>query len=262
MIIIEKIEVAPMKPHNLFDRNYEKSALDFINHSDYFRQFGEFRAPLDESHGECDAISDSYELDFKLFMSTEEGKERNIIRPHIVTNENDRIKKIHYNKQIKIEYYDLFKCVECLSLEEFDKIHNGTFLYENSRQQRVMESFVNKILLKKKNILFVAPVITSTEKNSLEEITEFFENTLSNMFLYRYNKIKSDSFFSLFVSNDDIFHKKMKFFIKEKRIETNIFSDEYFLIFKYDEGRLKIIDYIDTKVSTFYHRYERNDMFL
>ncbi|WP_270331605.1 hypothetical protein [Lactococcus lactis] len=54
------------------DCNYEKYLLELLNASKYFRKMSisKFCAPVTESNGECDAISENYEIDFKLLAST------------------------------------------------------------------------------------------------------------------------------------------------------------------------------------------------
>lgn len=54
------------------DCNYEEYLLEFFNKSSFFLQKSNckgYHAPSSESHGECDCISDSYSLDFKLAES-------------------------------------------------------------------------------------------------------------------------------------------------------------------------------------------------
>lgn len=58
--------------HGEPDCNYEKFLLEFVNNSDFFRKKSElqlYRPPFSESNGECDCISDKYQLDFKLIAS-------------------------------------------------------------------------------------------------------------------------------------------------------------------------------------------------
>lgn len=48
---------------------YEEWARELINHSNAFKELSkgaEFHAPASEANGECDAVSDAYQLDFKL----------------------------------------------------------------------------------------------------------------------------------------------------------------------------------------------------
>lgn len=48
---------------------YEEWTRELINHSNAFKELtrgAEFHAPVSEANGECDAVSDAYQLDFKL----------------------------------------------------------------------------------------------------------------------------------------------------------------------------------------------------
>lgn len=59
----------------------EKYLLEFVNASRYFRQKsnGEiFCSPPGQSNGECDCISKSYKLDFKLLISSSLAKAKNL----------------------------------------------------------------------------------------------------------------------------------------------------------------------------------------
>ena len=50
---------------------YEEWARELINHSNAFKELtrgAEFHAPASEANGECDAVSDAYQLDFKLIF--------------------------------------------------------------------------------------------------------------------------------------------------------------------------------------------------
>lgn len=54
------------------DCNYEKYILEFVNESNFFRNKAEggfYKAPPSEEAGQCDCISDKYQLDFKLIAS-------------------------------------------------------------------------------------------------------------------------------------------------------------------------------------------------
>ena len=50
--------------------NYEVYLHELINNSQWFsnKYPGGFVAPTSEAHGECDAINEAYQLDFKLFV--------------------------------------------------------------------------------------------------------------------------------------------------------------------------------------------------
>lgn len=64
------------------DCNYEKYMLEFINESTFFQTKSEgevYKVPHSEEHGECDCISDKYQLDFKLIASKTALQARSIL---------------------------------------------------------------------------------------------------------------------------------------------------------------------------------------
>ncbi len=64
------------------DCNYEKYLLEFINESKYFlnKSNGElFVSPQKEDNGECDCVSSSYKIDFKLIASKTALQGRSIL---------------------------------------------------------------------------------------------------------------------------------------------------------------------------------------
>ncbi len=59
--------------YNEEDYDYEKYLLELINNSLYFRKKSKFQLyshSISESPGECDCISPTYQMDFKLLDST------------------------------------------------------------------------------------------------------------------------------------------------------------------------------------------------
>lgn len=66
------------------DCNYEKYLLEFINASDFFlakSNGGIYQSPQSEENSQCDCISTSYELDFKLIASKTALQARSILCP-------------------------------------------------------------------------------------------------------------------------------------------------------------------------------------
>ena len=66
------------------DCNYEKYLLEFVNASDFFlaKSGGDiYRLPKSEENGQCDCISASYQLDFKLIASKTALQARSILCP-------------------------------------------------------------------------------------------------------------------------------------------------------------------------------------
>lgn len=55
--------------------SYENYLIEILNWSKFFRSktktYSEYKSPKSESHGESDAISDNYEIDFKVLINEE-----------------------------------------------------------------------------------------------------------------------------------------------------------------------------------------------
>lgn len=74
-----ELTIKPMPPsavisnfvEGISDCNYEIYLRELINNSTYFRDKGKsaYSEPPSEEAGQCDAISEEYELDFKLLYS-------------------------------------------------------------------------------------------------------------------------------------------------------------------------------------------------
>lgn len=71
--------------HNEPNCNYELYLLELLNKSNYFaeRYPGGFKRPTSESHGECDAINENYQIDFKLLAAKTALMARSILSPQV-----------------------------------------------------------------------------------------------------------------------------------------------------------------------------------
>ena len=87
------------------DCNYERYLLEFVNASDFFRtkSGGDiYQSPESEENGQCDCISTSYQLDFKLIASKTALQAKSILYPSkteivkgvFVTSEPNRFKSL------------------------------------------------------------------------------------------------------------------------------------------------------------------------
>ena len=74
------------------DCNYENYLLELLNKSSHFKDKGQspFSKPLNENNGQCDAISKSYEIDFKLLSSSTRLQASHLFSPGI-SNYGDAI---------------------------------------------------------------------------------------------------------------------------------------------------------------------------
>lgn len=70
---------------NELDCNYENYLLELLNTSSYFRIKGksEYNKPINENNGQCDAIAEDYELDFKILLAASCLQASNLFSPSI-----------------------------------------------------------------------------------------------------------------------------------------------------------------------------------
>ena len=73
--------------HGEIAYDYEQYMLELINCSDWFSKKypGGFQKPISEANGECDAINENYQLDFKLLASKTAMQAKSILSPQIYT---------------------------------------------------------------------------------------------------------------------------------------------------------------------------------
>lgn len=255
-----------LKSYNIFDKNYEKYVLDFINNSSYFKKYGTFIHPISESNGECDAISEKYELDFKLFISQKEAKLRHEMADEIKENEDGTFKSLTHkniNQNENLSFYDLLKILPSYSLDDLEKINRNNFRFQDNEEEKEVSHFIKDILLKDKNLLFIIPKIFSIKNYSNKE----FENLIKDLndayktiFCFRENNIQKDSYLSFFVTDYNKDNESVKYIFNEhKKIENKI--EEKFVLLECKNGNFKCLDVIPTSVSSFFHRFDDISMF-
>ena len=176
--------------------NYEIYLREVVNASAYFSDKAngkEYTAPLEETHGEWDCISDSYSLDFKLLASETALRARNLFSGRIykiaegvtgycaskIEFSSPRYKTIHATF--------IFKALRSLDVTELKAIRNS-----NTKKQGVNTDI--KALLEtletQKNILLFFPYefFTKTDNDFtivISDIITVLSNDFSEAFKYR-----------------------------------------------------------------------------
>lgn len=191
------------------DCNYEKYLLELLNHSNYFEKKGkgEYCHPPEESHGECDAISPNYELDFKLLEASSSLQAQSILSPS-VCKIADGVTSYGRCKKPKgyIESTRIHAVCRYMKLEEFNEIYN-----KKKENMDTIEKDILKVLnslKKEKNILLFYPFELSVddeiEVQQLDDIiTSALNNDFYSLFLYRESNVKSfDTYFVTIVFED------------------------------------------------------------
>jgi len=191
------------------DCNYEKYLLELLNHSNYFEKKGkgEYCHPPEESHGECDAISPNYELDFKLLEASSSLQARSIFSISVckiadgITSYGKCKNPDGYIKSTRIH-----STCRCLTLEELNEIYNKKKENMDTKEKDILK--VLNSLKKEKNILLFYPFKLSVDDEiEIQELDDIITSALNNdfysLFLYRESNVKSfDTYFVTIVFED------------------------------------------------------------
>ena len=226
--MIDKIILYNINHFGLFNKDYEQYLLDFLNNSKIMKQqYGVFKKPLTECHGEDDANSLNYSIDFKRFITQDECRYKRLNK--IETLDIISLK----DESIKTNcYYDMLKCMKSLTIKDFYNIKNKRFTYINEQEEREYTNIINRLLMKEKNIMVYLPKIVLMQDNTLDEIITFLNFCLKNMFEFRTNNVNKDLYFSFIICKN-----------------INKLNKSDFIITKYNK-KLDLIDIVPTKCSS------------
>ena len=106
--------------------NYEDNLRELLNQIDYFLEKtggNEFIKPTSESHGECDCISESYELDLKMIACETMFQATSICTNRIIQGENGITYTVSPTKQSKVIAGYSNKLLRGLSCNDIEKYH-------------------------------------------------------------------------------------------------------------------------------------------
>lgn len=168
--------------------NYELYLLELINVSKWFSEeySGDFQGPASESHGECDAINENYQLDFKLLASKTALQAKSILSPQIYTENGVTFfctSKVDGN----IRATRIFAALRGLALNKLLEIRNSG-AKEHGIENDILE--VLETLETKKNILLFFPYKFTFEKphlydEAINSITEALNHDFGAAFAFR-----------------------------------------------------------------------------
>lgn len=170
--------------------NYEIYLRELINNSSFFLTIGKSKyvAPLSEEAGQCDAISEQYELDFKLLDSQTRLMAASILKaqPKVFC---DGVVAYTQCKRSggSVKATILHAALRNLSVKKLESIRHGKM----SRSS--IESDISQILEVvevRKNILMLFPYVFSLQQDiclsdAVEIIGRAMSNDFRNLFLYR-----------------------------------------------------------------------------
>lgn len=197
--------------HGVENCNYEKYLIELLNNSKYFLDLGksEYYHPKNENNGECDAISDSYSLDFKLAASTSMMQAKSILTPQVFT-----MGGLIFHSVPKVQNGEV-RAV-CLHTALRDKSKSELLTIRQKETNDFVEQDIKaflRVLETDKNILLFYPCIFEFETNydfdeGVMQIIEGMSHDFSNSIGYRESVIKNkDTYFSCVYKNQMVFLK-------------------------------------------------------
>lgn len=218
----------------------ERYLLELLNAGKHFGTHFEYVEK--QNHGEPDIRGDNgYELDFKLFLSTSEGKSR---KDYIKNHRNDYF-----------DYYDLAEAIRDKEAEKLELIANMSAPNEkyNAEQIGIVRHFLKKCRTNK-NLLFFAP--TYFYSDTPGEILDYFNEVVQGAMEYRRKHVKKDTYFGWiqsFKGMDNLYEWNRWGHLMRT---TNV----SFVLAKYDEkkSRLKIVDVVAIRKSKYFLRHHSN----
>lgn len=168
--------------------NYELYLLELINISKWFSQRypGGFQKPASESNGECDAINESYQLDFKPLASKTALQAGSIFSSQIYT-ENGVTSFCTSKVDSNIQTTRIFAAFRSLSLDDLIRLRNST-IKKYGIGNDVCAAL--KIFEVQKNVLLFFPYKFTFEKPhqydvAVKSITEALNHDFRTAFLFR-----------------------------------------------------------------------------
>ncbi len=175
---------------------YEPYLRELINASKYFfllSENEEYKAPLSESHGECDCISKKYQIDFKLFASQSLLRAKSELSDYYhVDEETGAMTECGSDSDENREVSVIWMIIEDFSDEDLEAIGNNTFS-DNNKYKSLAITDVRKhlkILRKKKNLFLYLPIEffvpeDTTFDEAVKLITARRERNFSKSIRYR-----------------------------------------------------------------------------
>ncbi|HEL0009365.1 TPA: hypothetical protein TUL06_002144 [Streptococcus equi subsp. zooepidemicus] len=196
------------------DCNYEIYLLELLNNSTHFLKKGGscFSAPSDESHGQCDAISKDYDIDFKLLSSSTRLQASNLFS-YGISNLGNGITAITESKKKtgEIKATQIHVAFQTKDVAELIQLKED---FQNSRKHGIEKDIINVLntLEKKKNIMLFFPYTCELEGYlETENLDDIIVSELNYYFnsLFAYRSLKMKEFDTYFVT---IFQKRFYIF--------------------------------------------------
>ncbi len=193
-----ELMITPMPPSAIIKNfvegvpncNYEIYLRELINNSTYFRDKGksEYSEPPSEEAGQCDAISEEYELDFKLLDSQTKLMADSILKEQPMVPVSGIVAHTECKKSGgKVRTTRLHAALRGLSVDDLVNIRRTKTNHTNIQNDipQILE-----VVEVKKHILMLFPYVFSFgqelhSQDSIETIRVAMNDDFRNLFLYR-----------------------------------------------------------------------------
>lgn len=138
---------------------YEEWARELINHSNAFKELtrgAEFHAPASEANGECDAVSDAYQLDFKLIFGKSMMRAVSLTSSRRISGRGLTLElpgKSYEKEQRGLRLHAILRGYSLAMLDELLKTESNKQLSEEDFEARGLLRSINH----SKNLLLIFP---------------------------------------------------------------------------------------------------------
>jgi len=203
----EKMLDAPLIIHGFVDNepecNYERYLTELINHSTVLMTKSKgkvFKWENRQDHGECDAISDNYSIDYKL-LATKSSLQCSRETSGSITKQGDGFYAFGCARWPEGKEFTYIRLVAALRKYSEDDLRRIAINPINKIEREI--SIVLKSLRVRKNLLLFYPYTMSFSephsfKDACNSITEAFNEDLQGLNTYRKREVSDcDTFLSL-----------------------------------------------------------------
>lgn len=170
--------------------NYERYLTELLNHSAFFMKKSEetvFEWVEHQEHGECDAVSENYSIDYKLFV-TKSRLHGLKVTSNRITKYKDGVIGFGTGRRPAGEPFKCFRTIAALkpcSIEDLNRIANDP----DGDVEKEISIILKSLRIKKNLLLFYPYTLSFSEPRTFEagcfSILEAFNDDLSNIGDYR-----------------------------------------------------------------------------
>ena len=165
---------------------YEEWMRELINYSNAFKELtrgAEFHAPASEANGECDAVSDAYQLDFKLIFGKSMTRAVSLTSSRRVSDRGmtlELLGKSYEKEQRGLRLHAILRDYSLAKLDDLLKTESNKQLSEEDREARgLLRSISHSI-----NLLLIYPC----QFEGVDRLTEL-EETVNAALYYDFRNV-------------------------------------------------------------------------